>query len=148
MGAGSGVSDLLGRAGSYLSDPSNLLSIGGTVLGAVGGAAASRDTTTSNSSNRDPWVHAQPYLRDNLATNAAMAEHYRQNPFSELQQQQYQGLFNNLANNQANAPGLLANASSFGQSTRGRMPAMQGLISGTQAPAINWSAYQNIGRRG
>jgi len=139
---------LLGRAANYLSNPSNLLQLGGTALGALGGAAASRDSTTGNSSSRDPWGPAQPYLRDQLATNAAMAEHYRANPFSELQQQQYQGLFNTLANNQANAPGLLANASSFGQSSRGRMPAMQGLLSGTQAAPINWSAYQNIGRRG
>lgn len=134
----------LSRVGSALTDPSNLVSL----LGAVGGAAASRDSTTSATTNRDPWGPAQPYLLDNLATNAAAQEHYRARPFSDLQQQQYQGLFNSLANSQANVPGLLANASSFGQSSRGRMPAMRGLLSGTQAPAIDWNQYANIGRRG
>lgn len=142
-----GLGGIWDTASNYISNPSNLLRIGGTLLGAAGGAAASGDQTTSTSSNRDPWAPAQPYLLDNLKTNAAMQEHYRANPFSQLQQQQYQGLFSTLANNQANSAGLLANASNFGQSNRGRMPAMQGLISGTQAPAINWSEYANIGRR-
>lgn len=133
------------RAGSALTNPSNLVSL----LGAVGGAAAnSRDSTTNKTTTSDPWGPAQPYLLDNLATNAAAQEHYRARPFSDLQQQQYQGLFNSLANSQANVPGLLANASSFGQSSRGRMPAMRGLLSGTQAPAIDWNQYANIGRRG
>ena len=135
----------LSRVGSALTDPSNLVSL----LGAVGGAAAnSRDSTTSATTNRDPWGPAQPYLLDNLATNAAAQEHYRARPFSDLQKQQYQGLFNNLANNQANMPAMMANANAFGQSKRGQMPAMQGLLSGTQAAPINWSQYENIGRRG
>lgn len=134
----------LSRVGSALTDPSNLVSL----LGAVGGAAASRDRTTSATTNRDPWGPAQPYLLDDLAANAAAQEYYRARPFSGLQQQQYQDLFNSLANSQANVPGLLANASSFGQSSRGRMPAMRGLLSGTQAPAIDWTQYANIGRRG
>ena len=124
------------------------MKVGGTILGAVGGAAASGDKTTSNSSSRDPWAPAQPYLIDNLKTNANAQEFYRQNPFSDLQKQQYQGLFNNLANSQANIPGLLANASNFGKSSRGQMPAMQGLLSGTQAAPINFDQYANIGRRG
>ena len=142
-----GLSGIWDKATNYISDPSNLLKIGGTVLGAVGGAAAGGDTTTSNSSSRDPWKEAQPYLIDNLKTNAAMQEHYRQNPFSDLQKQQYQGLFNNLANAQANVPGLLANANAFGQSKRGVMPPMTGLLSGTQAAPIDWTQYQNIGRK-
>lgn len=145
--AGAGGS-LFSKAGSFLSDPSNLLKVGGTVLGAIGGAAASGDKTTSNSSSRDPWAPAQPYLIDNLKTNANAQEFYRQNPFSDLQKQQYQNAFNSLANSQANIPGLLANASSFGKSNRGVMPAMQGLLSGTQAAPINWDQYANIGRRG
>ncbi len=147
-GAGTGASSLLDKAGNYLSDPSNLMKVGGTLLGAIGGAAGSKDSTTSNNSTRDPWGPAQPYLLDNLKTNAAAQEYYRQNPFSDLQKQQYQGLFNNLATNQANVPGLLANASNFGKSNRGVMPAMNGLLSNTQAPAIDWTQYQNIGRKG
>ncbi len=145
---GGGLSGLFGKATDFLSDPGNLLKVGGTVLGALGGAAAGKDSTTSNSSSRDPWKEAQPYLIDNLKTNAAMQEHYRANPFSDLQKQQYQGLFNSLGNAQANVPGLLANASNFGKSSRGQMPAMQGLLSGTQAAPIDWNQYANIGRRG
>lgn len=141
-------SSFLDKAGNFLSEPSNLLKIGGTVLGAIGGAAASKDSTTTQNSIKDPWAPAQPYLLDNLKTNANAQEFYRQNPFSDLQKQQYQGLFNSLANNQANVPGLLANASAFGQSKGGVMPAMTGLLSGTQAPPIDWTQYQNIGRRG
>lgn len=147
--AGSGgLGGIWDKATNYISDPSNLMKIGGTILGAGAGAAASGDKTTSTSSNRDPWGPAQPYLLDNLKTNAAAQEYYRQNPFSDLQKQQYQGLFNNLATNQANVPGLLANASNFGKSNRGVMPAMNGLLSNTQAPAIDWTQYQNIGRKG
>ena len=146
--AGGGGGSLWGKATDFLSNPSNLLQVGGTVLGALGGAAASGDTTTSKSNVNEPWSEAKPYLIDNLKTNAAMAEYYRQNPFSDLQKQQYQGLFNNLANNQANMPAMMANANAFGQSKRGQMPAMQGLLSGTQAAPINWSQYENIGRRG
>lgn len=144
--AGSG--GLWGKATDFLSNPSNLLKVGGTVLGALGGAAASGDSTTSKSNVNEPWSEAKPYLIDNLKTNAAMAEYYRQNPFSDLQKQQYQGLFNNLANSQANIPAMMANANSFGQSRRGQMPAMQGLLSGTQAAPIDWTQYQNIGRKG
>lgn len=146
--AGSGgLGGIWDKATNYISDPSNLMKIGGTILGAGAGAAASGDKTTSTSSNRDPWGPAQPYLLDNLKTNANAQEFYRANPFSDLQKQQYQTLFNSLANSQANIPGLLANASNFGQSSRGRMPAMQGLISGTQGAPIDWSQYANIGRR-
>ena len=148
IAAAGGGGSLLSKAKDFLSNPSNLLQVGGTVLGALGGAAASGDTTTSKSNVNEPWSEAKPYLIDNLKTNAAMAEYYRQNPFSDLQKQQYQGLFNNLANNQANMPAMMANANAFGQSKRGQMPAMQGLLSGTQAAPINWSQYENIGRRG
>lgn len=130
-------------AGQFLKDNPTLAKLGGAAIGAL----SSKDSTTSNSSSRDPWAPAQPYLLDNLKTNSAMQEHYRQNPFSDLQKQQYQGLFNSLANSQANVPGLLANASSFGQSRRGQMPAMQGLLSGTQAAPIDWTQYANIGRK-
>lgn len=147
-GSGGGLFDTMVSKGSdYLSDPSNWLKIGGTLLGAAGGAAAGGDKTTTNSSNRDPWAPAQPYLLDNLKTNAAAQEYYRANPFSDLQKQQYQGLFDSLANNSANMPALMANANAFSQSRRGAMPAMQGLISGTQAAPINWAQYQNIGRK-
>lgn len=143
-----GSSSMFDTAGQWLKDNPTLAKLGGGLIGAIGGAAASGDKTTSASSSRDPWAPAQPYLIDNLKTNANAQEFYRANPFSDLQKQQYQGLFNSLANSQANIPGLLANASNFGKSSRGRMPEMQGLLSGTQAAPIDWGQYANIGRRG
>jgi len=143
-----GGGGLLGGVKDLLSNPSDLMKYGGMALGALGGAAASKDSTTSKSSTNEPWAEAKPYLLDNLKTNAAMQDYYRQNPFSDLQKQQYQGLFDSLANSKANVPGLLANANSFSQSRRGQMPAMQGLLSGTQAAPINFAQYQNIGRKG
>ena len=137
------LKDYGGTASSFLKDNPMLTQIGGAALGAL----ASKDQTQSSSNSRDPWGPAQPYLLDNLKTNANAQEYYRANPFSDLQKQQYQGLFNSLANSQANVPGLLANASNFGKSSRGQMPAMTGLLSGTQAPAIDWTQYQNIGRK-
>lgn len=137
------VKDAAGTAGSFLKDNPMLTQIGGAALGALAG----QDQTQSSSNTKDPWGPAQPYLLDNLKTNSNAQEYYRTNPFSDLQKQQYQGLFNSLANSQANVPGLLANAGNFSKSSRGQMPAMIGLLSGTQAPAIDWAQYQNIGRK-
>ena len=134
------VSNAFGPIGEFVKDNASL-------VGAGLGALASGDTQTKSSSSKDPWAPAQPYLLDNLKTNANMQEYYRANPFSTEQKTAYQGLLNTLANNNANVPGLLANASSFGQSNRGKMPAMQGLLSGTQAAPIDWAQYQNIGRK-
>jgi hypothetical protein len=141
--SGSGLWDSIKGAGSLLKGNSGLAQLAGAGLGAL----ASGDTQTKASSSKDPWSEAVPYLKDNLKTNANMQEYYRANPFSTEQKTAYQGLLNTLANNQANAPGLLANASAFGQSSRGKMPAMQGLLSGTQAAPIDWAQYTNIGRK-
>lgn len=137
-GIGSTIASGIGAVNKALGG--NLGSIAGGLLG----AAASGDTTTST--NRDPWGPAQGYLKDNLATNANMQKYYQANPFSQEQQSAYQGLLNTNANNQANAPIMQANANSFMQSNRGAMPAMQGLLSGTQAAPIDWSKYANIGK--
>lgn len=141
----------LGAAGSGSSLVNGIKSLNdmtggnlGAIAGGLLGAAASGDTTTST--NRDPWGPAQGYLKDNLATNANMQKYYQANPFSQEQQSAYQGLLNTNANNQANAPIMQANANSFMQSKRGAMPAMQGLLSGTQAAPIDWSKYANIGK--
>ena len=126
-GASGGIGSLLGNK--------SLVQLGGGLLGALAG----KDTTTSAS--KDPWGPAQPYLKDNLAQNAAMQEHYRLNPFSNEQKAAYQGLLDTNANNQANAPIMQANANNFMQSKRGSMPAMQGLLSGTKAAPIDWAKY-------
>jgi hypothetical protein len=106
-----------------------------------GGAGAQSDS-------RDPWAAAQPYLKQNLETNKGLQDYYAQNPFSDLQKQQYQGLFNTLANNQAAGAGLLANASAFGQSKGGRLPTLQSMPTGTQAPAIDWASMNPYNSQG
>lgn len=144
INAGGGITGALESAGKFLKDNPTLTQLGGAAIGAL---ANSKDTTTGSTQSRDPWSQAQPYLIDNLKTNAAMQAHYAANPFSTEQKTAYQGLLNTLANNQANGAGLLANASSFGQSKGGKLPAMQGLLSGTQAAPIDWNQYSNIGRK-
>lgn len=117
------------------------------VLAAGGllGALAGKDTQTTQSSSKDPWGPAQPYLLDNLKTNAAMQQHYQANPFSQEQMAAYQGVMNANANGMANAPVMSGIANNFMQSNRGRMAAMPQFTQGTQAAPINWDAYKNIG---
>ena len=101
----------------------------------------------SNGSSKDPWGPAQSYLKDNLAQNAAMQQYYSANPFSNEQKSAYQGQADAYANNMANMPAMQGNANSFMQSNRGKMPAMQGLLSGTKAAPIDWTKYANIGAK-
>ena len=143
-GSAIGSSSMIDKAGQFIKDNPTLAKIGGAAVGAF---ANSKDTKNTNTQSTDPWAPAQPYLLDNLKTNAAMQEHYRANPFSNEQKTAYQGLLNTVANNQANAAPMTANANAFMKSNRGRMPAMQGLLSGTQAAPIDWNAYANIGRK-
>lgn len=143
VGGGS-AGGLLGDATSWLKANPTLTQLGGAALGAL----SAKDQTQTSTQTKDPWGPAQQYLKDNLATNAAMQKHYQANPFSGEQQNAYQGLLNTLANNQANGNVLLGNASRFGQSAKGVMPQMQGLLTGTQAPIIDWAKYANIGLLG
>jgi hypothetical protein len=119
-------------------DFGSMLSIGGAILGGIGGSKSSTKTAENA-----PWAPAQPYLKDNLELNDLLQTYYLQNPFSDLQKQQYQGFFNTLHNNQANGAGLLGVANNFMNSRGGKMgdgmrgPQMQ---SGLLAPTINWDA--------
>ena len=141
---GAAGGDLVGNAalkatntGDWLKDNKTLVQLGGGLLGALAG----KDTTTSATSSKDPWGPAQSYLKDNLATNAAMQQYYQANPFSNEQKSAYQGQADAYANNMANLPAMQANANNFMQSKRGSMPAMQGLLSGTKAAPIDWAKY-------
>jgi hypothetical protein len=133
-----------GGIAEWMKANPGLTRLGGAALGAI---ADGKDTTKLATESKDPWAPAQPYLLDNLKQNAAMQQHYAANPFSTEQKTAYQGLLNTLANNQANVGGLLSNSNSFMQSRRGQMPAMQGLLSGTQAPEIGWDQYSNVGKK-
>ena len=143
---------LLGEAGGYgggglMSSITGALGNKGVGLlaGALAGGMAGGDTTTSSS--RDPWGPAQPYLLDNLKTNAAMQKYYQANPFSNEQKQAYQGQADVYANNQANAGNFNQIANSFMQSNRGLMGQMPTLTQGTKAAPIDWSKYANIGAK-
>ena len=118
----------------------------GAIVGGLAGAAASKDTTTSAS--KDPWAPAQPYLKDNLATNAAMQKYYQENPFSQEQKQAYQGLLNTNANGLSNAGNYNQIAQNFMGSKRGLMGQMPTLNQGVTAPQVDWTKYANIGKGG
>ena len=94
----------------------------------------------AQSNSREPWKPAQQSLLDNLGINQKMQNYYQQNPFSDTQKNQYQGLLDTLSNNQAGGNGLLGWANNFGQSNRGAMPEMAALPTGTKAPMIDWAA--------
>lgn len=138
-----GFLPFLEQGANFLKNNPTLTQLGGAALGAL----ASKDSSKTNTETKDPWGPAQPYLIDNLKTNANAQEHYRANPFSAEQKAAYQNVYNTLANSNANVPGLLANAANFSKSNRGSMPAMQGLLSNTQAPLIDWNQYSGIGRK-
>jgi hypothetical protein len=143
---GAGLLSTLGgaakTAGGFLKDNPILGQIGGALLG----AAAGQDSTTS--SQKDPWAPAQPYLKQNLQRNAGMQDYYAKNPFSTEQKTAYQGLLDTLANNQANAPAMAGMANSFMGSNRGLLSNMPQFTQGTKAAPVDWTKYQNIGLMG
>ena len=142
-GGGGGLLSTLGSAGKFLAENPTLAKLGGAALGAT---LAGQDTTTS--AQKDPWAPAQPYLKENLQRNSAMQDYYAKNPFSTEQKSAYQGLLDTLANNQANAPAMQGMANSFMGSNRGLLPNMPQFTTGTKAPAVDWTKYQNIGLMG
>lgn len=112
-----------------------LLSANETSKSNARAAEAADKANTANNALRD---QAMPYALENLKTNQALQKFYQQNPFSATQKGAYQGLFDTIANNQAGGNTLLANASNFGRSNRGVMPAMQAMPTGTKAATIDW----------
>ena len=133
---------LLDTAGQWMKDNPTLVKLGGAALGALAG----QDSTTS--AQKDPWKPAQPYLLQNLKRNAEMQDFYAKNPFSTEQKTAYQGLLDTLANNQANAPVMSGIANSFMGSNRGLLGNLPQFTTGTKAPVVDWSKYQNIGLMG
>lgn len=120
-GIGSAISGGLGAVNSVLGG--NL----GAIAGGLLGAAASGDTKTEATSQKDPWAPAQPYLLDNLKKNAALQEQYAQTPFNAQQQTAYQNSFNDSDNFRNNvAPGLLGMVNSFQPYVRQRTAVGQG----------------------
>lgn len=138
----------------------------GAIAGGLLGAAASGDTKTESTSQKDPWKPAQPYLLENLQTNSDLQKQYAANPFSNEQKTAYQNSFNNSDNFRNNvAPGLLGMVNSFQPYQRQRTEVGQGgyapqqgnggfLSPNMQMPQggnfgqIDWSKYANIGANG
>jgi hypothetical protein len=100
----------------------------GGLLGAVAGAADSKDgeTTTKN----EPWGPAQDFLKQQLAQGQALSQKYAQQPFSPAQQTAYGNMGGLLDLINQNAGGLLdgfqANASGKNQFVRGQPRALIG----------------------
>lgn len=80
----------------------------GPVVGGALGYASGGDKQTTTTQNRDPWAPAQPYILDNLKTNAALQQYYQKNPFNQQQIEGYSNLFGDNQNFHDNVmPGLL-----------------------------------------
>lgn len=112
--------------------------LGGLIGGALDGNQSANGGAGSTNTTRDPWGPAQQYIKDNLATNKSLQDYYAQNPFSGLQQQQYQKLFDTLSNNQAGGNAMLANAQAFMGSRGGKLGPMQAMPTNTKAAPIDW----------
>ena len=70
--------------------PAAWVSAGAAVLGAMNSGDSKGGTTTES---RDPWLAAQPWMRQNLQTGQNLQNHYQQNPFN----QQQLGAYHNLS---------------------------------------------------
>lgn len=114
-----------------------LAKYGGAIVGGLLGASGGGDTQTSSSANKTPWAPAQPYLLDNLKTNASLQNSYQQNPFNAQQQTSYNNTFGDLNNfRNSTAPGLMqfANSAMSGSYQRPQhsAPGMAGYSPGQQ----------------
>lgn len=86
------------------------------VIGAAIGAITSGDKQQTQSSSREPWAPAQPWLKQIVADGQAMGDFYKKTPFSEPQKAAYQNLFNDIGNyRQSIAPSLFELANNLGR---------------------------------
>ena len=87
------------------------VSIGMTLLGGLLGGQSS---STNQSTSREPWAPAQPWLKSNIAEGQKLQNYYQQNPFNPQQQTGYNNLFGDIDQfrNQV-APGLMGFANSM-----------------------------------
>ena len=122
---------------AFFTAAASVLGAGSALKGLLGGGDKNGGAGVVTDT-KAPWEPAQKYLLQNLETNKQLQDYYAQNPFSDTQKTQYQGLLDTLANNQSAGNGLLNWASNFGQSKRGVMPAMTALPTGTKAAPIDW----------
>lgn len=110
----------------------------GSALGALAGAASSRDQTQS--SNRDPWAPAQPFLRQQIAQGQQLAEQYQRQPFSQAQQTAYGNYGGLLDALNGSAGGLLGgmSANASGANNFDRSNPRRQLQSGGSVDLSRW----------
>lgn len=94
-------------------------------LGALAGAADGGDKTQSSA--RDPWAPAQPFLRGLLDQGQGLSAQYRAQPFSPAQQTAYGNIGGLLDSINAASPGLLNNMGQVQQFVRGGKPTTRGV---------------------
>lgn len=79
----------------------------GPIAGSVVGGLMS-DGGEQQSTSKEPWSAAAPWLRENIAQGQNLQAYYQQNPWNHLQQTGYQNTYGDLDNFRGNmAPGLM-----------------------------------------
>lgn len=113
----------------------------GSLLGAVAGALDGGDK--QQTSSRDPWAPAQPFLKQQLDQGQALATQYQQQPFSAAQQTAYGNLGGLLDTINKNAGGLLGgfNAAASGANNYDRSTPRRQLTGGQALGQMDLSAY-------
>lgn len=97
---------------------SDLVGGGSNLAGLIGGIAGATQGGKTETSSRDPWSAAQPYLKNLLADADAMRAGLKDQPFTPQQTQQYQQAFAGLDQARGAIPGLL----NWGQQAMQRQP--------------------------
>jgi len=81
--------------------------VAGPVAGAVVGGLMS-DGGEQQSTSKEPWSAAAPWLRENIAQGQNLQAYYQQNPWNSLQQTGYQNIYGDLDNfRNSIAPGMM-----------------------------------------
>ena len=113
----------------------------GSLLGAIAGAADGGDK--QQTSSRDPWAPAQPFLKQQLDQGQALATQYQQQPFSASQQTAYGNLGGLLDTINKNAGGLLGgfNANATGANNYDRSNPRRQLTGGMGLGQMDLSSY-------
>ena len=79
----------------------------GPIAGSVVGGLMS-DGGEQQSTSKEPWSAAAPWLRENIAQGQNLQAYYQQNPWNSLQQTGYQNTFSDIDNfRNSIAPGMM-----------------------------------------
>lgn len=118
----------------------------GPIAGSVVGGLMS-DGGDAQTTSKEPWAPAAPWIKDNIRTGQDLQRYYQQNPFNPLQQTAYQNYFADQDNyRQSVAPQMNALAQRLmggGSHTGQAQPqgAVQGGLLAAPATAPNTRAY-------